>query len=751
MQSDRKHPPNPHLRKARLERGWSQKELAEQLGTTEANVNRWEKGVTSPSPYFRKQLYEVFGKTAAELGLEDAPHYPRIVSLPKLSNPYFIGRDDLLAQLHERLVASHAAALTQAYALFGLGGIGKTQTAFEYAHKYNKEYTSVFWVTAATRETMIADFVTLAEQLALKVKGGQDPLQKVAAVKEWLTIHSDWLLILDNADDLPMTQEFLPDPHNGYILYTTRAQASGTIAESIEVDQLNVQDGTLLLLRRSKILKPRASLDSLSNTLRDAAERIVRKMDGLPLALVQVGAYIEETGCSLTDYLSLYETHRKEHLELRSTLIPGYPETVFTTWLLSFQQVEQQSPAAAALLNLCAFLAPDAIPEELFTRGASALDTLPVAAVVDMQRLNEALKVLRRYSLVRRNGEMHMLGIHRLVQTVLKEHMDEETQRTWAERTMRLINTAFSEGDYGAGTNHQYYLQYYLPHVQECATLIEQYHLYFPEAAQLLYQAGAFLYTYGLFAQSEVLHRQALSIREQVVGFEHPATAESLNFLAMLSRLRGDNGQAEKFHRQALAVREKTLGSEHPKTAESLNNLGVLYRNQGKYEQAESLLQLALSIRKQTLGPEHPDTLITDINLAKLYLAQDKYEQTESLLKKAQVGFERVLDPGHPLIAQNLHLLATLSYGQGNYEQAEKFWKRGIVIIENTLGPECPAITESLNGLAELYVAQDRYEEAQLLYQRALSINEKALGPEHPDTLTYRKHLNEIISKKEGV
>ena len=218
-----------------------------------------------------------------------------------------------------------------------------------------------------------------------------------------------------------------------------------------------------------------------------------------------------------------------------------------------------------------------------------------------------------------------MLSIHRLVQTVLKESMDQETQRAWAERTVRAVNAAFPEVDYGTGENQQYYLQYYLPHVQECATLITQYHLHFPEAARLLYQAGDFLYFHGFYPQSQSLHQQALAIREQVFGSEHPAVAESLNALAMLARLQGDYEQAEAFHQQALAIREKALGPHHPATAQSLNNLGVLYRTQGKYEQAEPLLQRALSIREQSLGSEHPDTLY--------YL----HQSGEALCRAAQV------------------------------------------------------------------------------------------------------------------
>ncbi|HEX6483187.1 MAG TPA: FxSxx-COOH system tetratricopeptide repeat protein [Ktedonobacteraceae bacterium] len=765
MNNNRKFPLNSRLRDARTERGWSQQDLAEQVGTTPVNISRWENGSTFPSPFFRQRLSEVLSKTPAELGLASPPSpvsrkappdlvllpprpVARVLNIPITRNPYFTGREQLLALLRERLSTARMAALTQAQALYGLGGIGKTQTAAEYAFRYGDEYAHVFWVLAATRDTLIADFVKLAELLDLPEKDEQDQQRIVAAVKTWLTTHEGWLLILDNADDLSLAQQFLPTSHKGYILFTTRAQASGAIAASVEVEQLTPQEGALLLLHWTKLLDMDAPLDHAKPADRAAAERIVKEMDGLPLAIVQAGAYVEETGCSLEDYLSLYASHRKDLLARRSRLFLDYPETVATTWALAFQQVKQESAAAADLLCLCAFLAPDAIPEELLTRGAAELGPILGTAAADAFKLNEALEVLRRYSLVRRDGSIHMLNIHRLVQTVHRDSLDQDTQHAWAERTVRTVNASFPDADQGIVENHQYYLQYYLPHIQECAALITQYQLHFPEAARLLYQAGAFLYVHGFQPQSRSLHQQALAVGEQVFGPEHSAVAKSLNALAMLARLQGNYEQAEELHRQALAIREKMLGPLHSATAQSLNNLGVLYRAQGKYEQAEPLLLQALSIYQQSLGPEHHDTLNSLINLARLYLEQRKYEQAEQLLQQALATGERVLGPEHPLIAHILNLLARLFFEQGNNERAEAFWKRSLAILEKTHGPEHPATAERLNDLAELYHAQERYTEAQALCQKALSICERILGPEHPDTIAYRTHLTNILNKR---
>lgn len=744
MKNTRKSPPNALLRSARMELGWSQPQLAEFVGTTPVNISRWENGSTFPSAYFRQQLVKVLGKTLAELGLlPTARQIPRIHTLPHARNPFFTGREQLLVSLHERLAATRTAALVQPLALTGLGGVGKTQTAIEYVYRYGEEYTHVFWVWAASRETLVANFLSLAERLGLQEKDERDQQQGVEAVKRWLATNDGWLLVMDNADEPSLVQEFLPANHKGAILFTTRSYATGTIATNVEVKKLSHSEGTLLLLRQAKFLETQASLEQAPTTDRAVAERIVQEMDGLPLALMQAGAYIEETGCSLAGYLDLYSRHHHDLLARRSRLSRAYSETVATTWLLSFQQIEGVNATSVDILRFCAFLAPDAIPEELIVRGITEIDEALVPEKIDSLKFNDSLEILRRYSLVQRDGGTSTLNIHRLVQAVLQQNMDQEARRIWAERTVKAVNAVFTEKATASATNRHAYL----PHIEVCATLIAHYHLHFPEATHLLFQAGAFLYFHGFYSQSQTFHQQALSIREQAIESDPLALAESLNALALLLRIQNNYQQAEELHRRALTIRENVLGMEHPTTAESLNNLGVLYRTQQKYEQAELFLRQAFDIRTKVLGSGHSRTLLTFINLAKLYLEQRKYEQAEQLLQEALTSFEQALEPDHPLIAQNLTLLARLSYEQRNNQQAEKLWKQALTMIEKVLGPEHPALAEILNDLAELYFIQGSYLEARSLCSRALNISERTLGAEHPDSLAYREHLDRILSK----
>src|SRR3989440_162250 len=680
--------PNQRLRRERELRGWSQEDVARKIGAPDdKTVRRWESGKVSPTPYYRQKLCALYGKSVEELGLIEENGSPTW-NVPYRRNPFFTGREDVLAYLAHLLTTDKRAALTQV--ISGLGGIGKTQTSVEYAYRSRDQYRSVLWVNAATRDTLISGFATLATLLHLPEKDQQDQHLVVTSVKQWLVDHVGWLLILDNADDLDLVLDFLPAGGNGHILLTTRAHATGTLAHSINLETMNQEEGTLLLLRRAKLLATTATPDQASKEDRAAAEVIVRIMDGLPLALDQAGAYIEETGCSLADYLDLYSTRRKELLQRRGSLPADHPAPVATTWSLSFQKVEQVDPAAADLLRLCAFLSPDILPEEIITEGAAELGPALASIASDPFKLNEAIEALQKFSLVRRDPFAKALSIHRLVQAVLRDGLDNHAQGTWAERTVRAVNCVFPIVEFETWPR----CQRYLPQAQVCAALIEQWAMAFPEAAQLLSRAGSYLIERAQYAEAEPLLRSALVIRERVLEPEHPAIAASLNTLAELYRSQGWYMQAESFYQRALALREKAPGPGHPDTASTLHQLAELYLMLGRYQHAKPLLQRALSIQEKVLGPEHPDT------------------------------------------AKALHTLAELYYAQDKYAQAEPLYQRALVIREQVLGTEHPDTAASLSSLAALYHAQDKYEQAEPLYQRALMIREQVLGPEHPITAT---------------
>src|SRR5436309_4267146 len=216
-------------------------------------------------------------------------------NVPFRRNPFFTGREPVFTQIHDLLDAGKTTALSQPPAISGLGGIGKTQTAVEYAFRYRDSYQFVLWVQANDHETLLLNFVALARLLNLPEKDAREQQVVVHALKQWFETHSGWLLIFDNADDLAMVRDYIPEGTKGHTLLTTRAQAMSGLTRKIELDTMTPEEGAVLLLRRAGIIMEEATLESVSTTDRTAAFDIVDAMGGLPLALDQAGAYIEET------------------------------------------------------------------------------------------------------------------------------------------------------------------------------------------------------------------------------------------------------------------------------------------------------------------------------------------------------------------------------------------------------------------------------------------------------------------------
>jgi tetratricopeptide (TPR) repeat protein len=645
----------------------------------------------------------------------------QIWNVPYQRNLLFTGREDVLKRLSDALKAGKTAALAQPQAISGLGGIGKTQTAVEYAYRYQDDYNFILWVKAETSDSLISDFVSIAHLLDLPQKQEQEQHRIVAAVKRWFQDNIGWLLIFDNADDLTMVRDFLPSGGERHILLTTRAHATGRIAQRIEVEKMEPEEGALFLLHRATILAPESPLDDASKTDRDTAKEIVQVMDGLPLALDQAGAYIEETNCGLQGYWRLYQTQGAQLLKERGGLVTDHPDPVATTWSLSFEKIEQANAASAELLRFCAFLAPDAIPEELFAESAAELGPTLEPVASDPSRFNAAIRELLKYSLVHRDPESKTLSIHRLVQEVLKDQMDEETQRLWAERVVRAVSHVFPYPEFTKWDR----CRKFLLHAQACSTLIEQWELRFTEAAGLLNCIGYYMWQRGEYEQVEQLHQRALTINEETLGAEHTNTAASLAHLGFFYRNQRKYKLAEPLYQRALAIDERLLGPEHPDTATSLNNLALLFKNQGKYEQAEPLYQRALAIRERVLGPEHPDTALSLINLATHYWDQGKYEQAEPLYQRALAIRERVLGPEHPDTALSLFWLAFIYSRKGEYEQSEAFYLRTLNIYGKTLPPDHPYIARVLDNYANLLRKMNRIEEASKLEQQAREIRAK--------------------------
>ena len=720
---------NELLEYEREQRSWSREYVADRIGAPETKmVYRWEREGVLPNHYYRQALSALFEKSQRELGLVKKDEIP-FWNVPFRRNLFFTGRENILTQLHTILEKEKTAALSQAHAISGLGGIGKTQAAIEYAYQYGHEYQSVLWARADSREVLISDLAEIAVLLRLAESDAKDQKRAIEAMRRWLGALTRWLLILDNVEDLRIIGDFIPLQGQGHTLLTTRIQFTGTIAQGIDLDVMGSEEGTLFLLRRAKLIQQDISLASTADYAN--AKDLSQLMGGLPLALDQAGAYIEEMGCSVGEYLEIYQSEGIALLKERGMFANGHPEAVVSTLLLSFEKVQQANPLAAKLLLFLAFLHPDAIPEEIITRGVSELGPAFQSVANNKFKLNTLIRELRKFSLIRRNPVDKVLTIHRLVQAVLKSTLNVEATLQWAERTVRAVSRVFPEVQVATWPQ----CERCLSHAQVCADLVAKYQFEFPEAARLLNLTGRYLYERGRFAEADPLLHQALEIREKVLGSEHLDTATSLNDLALLYHAQGKYEQAEPLYLHALQVRKLLLGLEHPETATVLYNLAVLFHAQGKYKQAESFYQQALQIREEILGPEHSDTASNLNDLAVLYADQGNYLQAVALGERVLAIKEQILEPDHPDIAISLSNLAGFYHAQGKYEQAEPLYKRAYLIFEKVLGALHTYTASSLDNLAGLYEDQGKYKQAEALSRNALAIKEKVLGLEHPEVI----------------
>lgn len=739
------------LRRERERLNWTQERLAEEIQTSPASINRWENDKTLPQLHYREQLCRVFKKSVEELfGSLPASHkdeenvgaqfvvplsvpLPRGVhppwNVPHLRNLYFTGRENILTSLNETLHARGTGSLIHNTAISGLGGIGKTQCAVEYAYRYRFEYRAVLWVQADSYKSLVSDFVRLAVLLNLPEKDEPDSTQVTNAVKLWLQTHSRWLLILDNADDLDIVYDFLPMVGEGHILLTTRSSATGTSIKGIELEKMGREEGTLFLLRRAKLIDESASLGDAPINERREAEEIAQLLDGLPLALDQAGAYIEENGCSLADYLHLYRLRGAALLKRRGAFgRRGYPQSVATTWSLAFECVQRSGTPAADLLRLCAFLHPDAIPESMIMAGSAELSPTLQAIGDDPLLLNDAIRELRKYSLIRRNPETRTLTIHRLVQTILKDTLDKETQCAWAQRAVNMTERAFPNPKL---IECWPLCQLYLPHAQTCSELVGSWDMTIPGAARLLRRTGIYLYERGQYPEAEQLLQRVLALRQQTLEDNHPDIAESLTDLGILYYTQNKFDTAESLLQRAISISEQVPGPDYPGMAESFMGLAWVYKTQRKFELAEQLLQRALEIRERHFGPIHADVAESLNELGVLYNDQSRFDLAEQLYRRALTIFEQVLEPHHPYIAGSLNNLAVYYRKLGKFEQAELLFQQALALLERVKGPDHPDVATSLNNLARTYADQGKLEQAEPLFQRALMLREQAFGAHH--------------------
>jgi hypothetical protein len=510
--------------------------------------------------------------------------------------PVFLaGREGLLAELDARLAGSGGGG-PRLVALCGLGGAGKTSVAIEYAHRHLTE-AGVCWQFPAEDPAVLAgEFAVLAAELG--TRGREDVRDPVASVHAVLArMEAGWLVVFDNVPDRAAVEAFVPPAGNGRVLITTQNQ-HWPAAQALDVPVLDAGVAADFLVDRT------------GDPDRVAAGELAGELGGLPLALEQAAAFMQATGTSLARYVPLFRARQADLLARGQ--VSGHPD-VAATLGLALSRLAEEAPAAAGLVRLLAFLAPEPVPLALLIAGEQAADMAgpEVAAVVgsllgDPVMTGGAITALRRYSLVSPAGDGLVL-VHRLVQAITQAQLTAQTDAQWKQAASALVEAAVP-------ANPQ------LPAAWPvCAVLLPHARAVLDPASDGMRQMAEYLGHSGSYDAARDLYQPIVDGRREsdAYGPEHPGTLDARADLAFWTGEAGDAAGARDQCAALLPIYERVLGPDHPQTLTTRGNLASWTGQAGDAAGARDQFAALLPIRERVQGPDHPGILNTHSQLAR--------------------------------------------------------------------------------------------------------------------------------------
>ena len=513
-------------------------------------------------------------------------HRPVHLPYPSIGT-LFRGRELFLEQLRNSLQRAastagnahgKATAIIQ-QAVHGLGGVGKTRLAVEYAWQHQEQFTAVLFITADTPETLRQNLAELTGPMILNLSeaSATDESAKVAAALHWLQEHPGWFLIIDNVDSEPSAdavERLVAKLHGGQVLITSRLNRWSGSIQPLELDVLDQAAAAGFLLERTGPQKNDRGRHILPTDQSDA-QCIARELDGLALALEQAGAYICRMRISLADYLARWKSHERK-VQTWHDRTMNYSKPIDITWQTSLDQL---STDEVALLNILAWLSPDPIPldiiEHLSPESLSSLRSLwPIpaldsAAAIDMRDL---LADLADFSMIRWDAQKDEITVHRVVQEILRTQQQEPVPVLTA--ALNMLAAAIPKGN---PADVRIWPQWNLlrPHVAFAATAAEQRGIDDP-TSDLMGYLGQLLSGKALHSEAERWKRNALTINERAHGPDSTQVAMLLNNRAQTIQATNPPAEAEPLMRRALAIFRTSLGDEHPSTLTVQRNLDLL-------------------------------------------------------------------------------------------------------------------------------------------------------------------------------
>ncbi|WP_229897385.1 FxSxx-COOH system tetratricopeptide repeat protein [Streptomyces finlayi] len=680
-------------------------------------------------------------------------------------NRNFTGREDLLARLSQRLTSSVSggtgvtAVLPEA--LHGMGGVGKSQIAIEYVYRNSRDYQLVWWIPSEQTSLIVQSLIELGEQMGLRVGAERSAVPAVLEALRVGTPYSNWLLVFDNAEDPHEVRKFFPNDGPGRVMVTSRNSQWSNLASSLEVDVFAREESVALIRRRSQQITD------------EAADRLAESLGDLPLAVEQAAVWLAETGMPVNQYLDLFETKYAELLQTSPP--PDYELPVAAAWNVSLDRLRENHPAALQLLQVCAYFAPEPIDWDLFSavRGVAAPTALR-ATLDDPIKLGRAVREIGRYALARIDHRKSTIQVHRLVQRVLIQQMNEQERAEMRHCAHEILANADPRNPERPAEWPSY--SSLLPHVQ-ASNMIE---CEDPWARQLVLNETRFLLArsdyqealnvaeraagiwrrklgdehehvleidqaraqvlrwHNRYDEAYDLQKHLLERCRRILGERHPATPRAVSFLAVLERARGDFLTARALDQQAYEALDRDFGPDDPATLQAAHNYTVSLRLSSDYKDLQETRRLdedTFERRVEVLGEDHRQTLLSQhcvyVDLQELGLYQEAADGQEQLRDRLLT----MLGEDHPLTGFVTRELSITRRKLGRHQDAFDL-SRGVLELNRSR----PSGTDKhLVGWAALIHATDLRQTGDLdaaaeLGREAMQLITEALGADHPHT-----------------
>ncbi|EMC93782.1 hypothetical protein BAUCODRAFT_74513 [Baudoinia panamericana UAMH 10762] len=674
-------------------------------------------------------------------------------NVPFRRDPDFVERPALIDQIRTK----HSIPGGRV-ALVGLGGVGKSQLAVEYARQIRQQSpdTWVLWFHVSNAARFQQSLQNAAEQLELA--GRKDPkADLLQLLRNWLRNENNgrWLVVLDNADDASVLLEssatsseahparrpmdYFPSCDHGSMIITSRSkgEALKLVYEKDCIDVTAMSENEAESLLGSKL--GYASPDG---------RQLVRALDCMPLAISQAAAYIRERAprCSVQQYCELMEGSRASRTSLlrRDLHLPNRdPEasnSVLLTWQISFEHIHRVRRSAAELLSVMSFCDRLAIPELLLCAHDEKDDQPERDADFE-----DDILALRSFSFISNTTSPQVWTMHRLVQ---------DATQIWLEDRKRLdkslddfvhrLDMSFPIGEFENWPT----CQTLLPHAK-CA--IEQRPAsggMLLEWARVMFNSAWYAGELGKYSDALGMATSSMEVRSEQLGEEDERTLQSMAMVAESYRQLGQLAEAERLGVKVTEAFTRVLGEQYGDTLRSMGNLAATYCDQGQWAEAEQLEVEALETMKAVLGDEHPDTMNSMANLAATYRKQARLTEAEQLEVKVLETMKAVLGEEHPRTLRSVGNLATTYADQGRWAEAETLYVKVLEKMKAVLGKEHSDTLSSIANLAATYWKQGRVAETEQLEVKVLETMKAVFGEEHPHTLTSMANLAAVYSRQ---